>query len=101
MVGESTSTFFPSAARRAVSRASATSRPPPTTGGSPRPTVRRSSTRPRPDLRLRHAPRTRRAAALWPRLVHGDRSLGEEETLRVVDEAARTMVARYGTAGSA
>ncbi|MFE9242197.1 TetR/AcrR family transcriptional regulator C-terminal domain-containing protein [Nocardiopsis sp. NPDC006938] len=37
----------------------------------------------------------------WPRLVHGDWSLGEEETLRVVDEAARTMVARYGTAGSA
>lgn len=32
----------------------------------------------------------------WPRLVHGNWSLGEEETLRVVDEAARTMVARYG-----
>jgi len=33
----------------------------------------------------------------WPRLVHGNWSLSEEETLRVVDEAARTMVARYGT----
>ncbi|MPZ53839.1 MAG: TetR/AcrR family transcriptional regulator, partial [Acidimicrobiia bacterium] len=32
----------------------------------------------------------------WPRLVHGNWSLNEEETLQVVDEAARTMVARYG-----
>lgn len=32
----------------------------------------------------------------WPRLVHGNWSLSEEETLQVVDEAARTMVARYG-----
>jgi AcrR family transcriptional regulator len=32
----------------------------------------------------------------WPRLVHGNWLLSEEETLQVVDEAARTMVARYG-----
>jgi TetR/AcrR family transcriptional regulator, regulator of autoinduction and epiphytic fitness len=32
----------------------------------------------------------------WPRLIHGHWSLSEEETLRVVDEAARTTVARYG-----
>ncbi len=32
----------------------------------------------------------------WPRLVHGNWSLSEEESLQVVDEAARTMVARYG-----
>jgi TetR/AcrR family transcriptional regulator of autoinduction and epiphytic fitness len=32
----------------------------------------------------------------WPRLVHGNWSLSEEETVRVVDEAARTIVARYG-----
>ena len=32
----------------------------------------------------------------WPRLVHGNWSLSEEETLQVVEEAARTMVARYG-----
>lgn len=31
----------------------------------------------------------------WPRLVHGNWSLSEEETFRVVDEAALTMVARY------
>jgi TetR/AcrR family transcriptional regulator of autoinduction and epiphytic fitness len=31
----------------------------------------------------------------WPRLVHGDWSLTEEETLHTVDEAARTIVARY------
>ncbi|WP_120005146.1 TetR/AcrR family transcriptional regulator [Nesterenkonia muleiensis] len=33
----------------------------------------------------------------WPRLVHGNWSLSEEETLQVVEEAARTMVARYST----
>jgi AcrR family transcriptional regulator len=32
----------------------------------------------------------------WPRLVHGNWSLSEEETLQVVDDAARTIVARYG-----
>ena len=32
----------------------------------------------------------------WPRLVHGNWSLSEEETFQVVDEAARTMVARCG-----
>lgn len=31
----------------------------------------------------------------WPRLVHGGWSLSEEETLRAVEEAALTMVARY------
>jgi hypothetical protein len=35
----------------------------------------------------------------WPRLLHGNWSLSEEEELRVVDEAARTMVARYGARG--
>ncbi|ACQ78805.1 transcriptional regulator, TetR family [Beutenbergia cavernae DSM 12333] len=34
----------------------------------------------------------------WPRLVHGNWSLSDEETLRVVDDAARTMAARYGVA---
>lgn len=33
----------------------------------------------------------------WPRLVHGNWSLTDEETLHTVDEAARTIVARYGT----
>lgn len=33
----------------------------------------------------------------WPRLVHGNWSLSEETTLRVVDEAAKTIVARYAT----
>ncbi|WP_407358166.1 TetR/AcrR family transcriptional regulator [Microbacterium sp. LTA6] len=32
----------------------------------------------------------------WPRLIHGNWSLDEAETHDVVDEAARTMVARYG-----
>jgi hypothetical protein len=31
----------------------------------------------------------------WPRLVHGNWSLTDEEQLRTVDEAARTIVARY------
>lgn len=33
----------------------------------------------------------------WPRLVHAPWSLSDQETHRVVDEAARTMVARYGS----
>ena len=33
----------------------------------------------------------------WPRLVHGNWSLTEEETRHTVDEAARTIVARYAT----
>jgi TetR/AcrR family transcriptional regulator, regulator of autoinduction and epiphytic fitness len=33
----------------------------------------------------------------WPRLVHGDWSLTDEETLHTVDEAARTIAARYAT----
>lgn len=36
----------------------------------------------------------------WPRLVHGHWSLSEEETLRVVDEAARTIAARYAASAS-
>ncbi|MDR5700802.1 TetR/AcrR family transcriptional regulator [Agromyces aerolatus] len=32
----------------------------------------------------------------WPRLMHGTWSLTEEETHRVVDDAVRTMMARYG-----
>ncbi|WP_026931052.1 TetR/AcrR family transcriptional regulator [Glycomyces tenuis] len=35
------------------------------------------------------------AVVFWPRLVHGNWSLSEETTLRVVDEAAKTIVARY------
>lgn len=35
-------------------------------------------------------------ATFWPRLVHGTWSLSEEETRQAVDEAARTIVARYG-----
>lgn len=31
----------------------------------------------------------------WPRLIHGGWSLSEEETFQVVDEAVRTIVARY------
>ncbi len=38
------------------------------------------------------------SVVFWPRLVHGGWELGEEEVGRVVDEAARTIVARYGTA---
>lgn len=33
----------------------------------------------------------------WPRLVHGNWSLTDEETNHTVDEAARTIVARYAT----
>lgn len=36
------------------------------------------------------------SAVFWPRLVHGNWSLSEQETRRVVEEAAETMVARYG-----
>lgn len=38
------------------------------------------------------------AVVFWPRLVHGTWSLTGEETLHTVDEAARTIVARYATA---
>ncbi|WP_127819523.1 TetR/AcrR family transcriptional regulator [Microbacterium sp. CPCC 204701] len=34
----------------------------------------------------------------WPRLVHGDWSLTQDEVERVVSEAVDTMVARYATA---
>lgn len=37
----------------------------------------------------------------WPRLVHGNWSLTEEETLHTIDEAAKTMVARYGNGAAA
>lgn len=33
----------------------------------------------------------------WPRLVHAHWSLSDDEVLRVIDEAARTMAARYAT----
>ncbi|MDQ2662005.1 MAG: TetR/AcrR family transcriptional regulator [Actinomycetota bacterium] len=33
----------------------------------------------------------------WPRLVHGNWSLTDEEKLRTVDEAAQTIAARYAT----
>jgi TetR/AcrR family transcriptional regulator, regulator of autoinduction and epiphytic fitness len=39
-------------------------------------------------------------ATFWPRLVHGNWSLSEEETLHAVDEAARTIVARYAAPAS-
>lgn len=39
------------------------------------------------------------SAVFWPRLVHGTWSITEQEQLRVVDEAARTIVARYGARG--
>lgn len=35
----------------------------------------------------------------WPRLVHGNWSLSDDEVLRVVNEAARTMVARHAVKG--
>ena len=35
-------------------------------------------------------------AIFWPRLVHATWSIDEAETRRVIEEAARTMVARYG-----
>lgn len=34
---------------------------------------------------------------LWPRLVHGNWALSQDETVRVVEAAARTMVARYAS----
>ncbi len=37
----------------------------------------------------------------WPRLVHGNWSLTAQETSRTVDEAARTIAARYGTGSPA
>lgn len=37
----------------------------------------------------------------WPRLVHGNWSLTDEETHHTVEEAARTIVARYATAPQA
>jgi TetR/AcrR family transcriptional regulator, regulator of autoinduction and epiphytic fitness len=37
----------------------------------------------------------------WPRLVHGNWELTEEQTRQAVDEAARTIVARYAAPGSA
>lgn len=36
----------------------------------------------------------------WPRLVHGNWSLSDDEVLRVIDEAARTMAARYTTSAT-
>ncbi|WP_017202110.1 TetR/AcrR family transcriptional regulator [Microbacterium algeriense] len=35
----------------------------------------------------------------WPRLVHGGWALTDEETARTVDEAARTIAARYSAEG--
>lgn len=37
------------------------------------------------------------SAVFWPRLVHGTWSITEEERLRAVDEAARTIAARCAT----
>jgi hypothetical protein len=36
------------------------------------------------------------SAIFWPRLVHGTWSITDEEQLRVIDEAALTIVKRYG-----
>ncbi len=42
------------------------------------------------------------SAVFWPRLVHGTWSITEEERLRAIEEAARTIAARYvGSARSA
>lgn len=35
-------------------------------------------------------------AIFWPRLIHGTWSITQDEVQSVIDEAARTMVARYG-----
>lgn len=37
------------------------------------------------------------SAVFWPGLVHGTWSITEEERLRAIDEAARTVAARYAT----
>ena len=36
------------------------------------------------------------SVVFWPHLVHGNWSLSEDEVRQVVEEAARTIVARYG-----
>ncbi|WGW10628.1 TetR/AcrR family transcriptional regulator C-terminal domain-containing protein [Saxibacter everestensis] len=36
----------------------------------------------------------------WPRLAHGNWSLSEDDALRVVNEAARTMAARYAASAA-
>lgn len=36
------------------------------------------------------------SAVFWPRFMHGRWSITDEERLRTVDEAARTIAARYG-----
>lgn len=36
------------------------------------------------------------SAVFWPRLMHGTWSITEAETLRVIEEAAHTITARYG-----
>lgn len=36
----------------------------------------------------------------WPRLVHANWSLSDDEVLRVIDEAARTMAARYAASAT-
>jgi len=36
------------------------------------------------------------SVVFWPRLVHGNWSISRDEVRRVVEEAARTIVARYG-----
>lgn len=39
------------------------------------------------------------SAVFWPRFMHGTWSITEEEQSRVVEEAARTISARFSTAG--
>ena len=39
------------------------------------------------------------SAVFWPRFMHGTWSITEEEQSRVVEEAARTISARFATAG--
>ncbi|MPV37401.1 TetR/AcrR family transcriptional regulator [Georgenia subflava] len=39
------------------------------------------------------------SAIFWPRLVHGTWSITDDEQLRAVDEAARTIAARYAAPG--
>ena len=40
------------------------------------------------------------SAIFWPRLVHDTWSITEDEQLRAVDEAARTIAARYAVSGA-
>ncbi|WP_309132983.1 TetR/AcrR family transcriptional regulator [Brevibacterium sp.] len=38
--------------------------------------------------------------AFWPRLVHGNWSLSDDDVRKVIDEASRTMTSRYGASAT-